>query len=102
MNFEIHNLSGYNTESFMRKLGYKLIAKEGNGQLNFVREIGIGGYPRFHIYLREGNGGVLYISMHFDQSRPVYKGATAHGGDYSGEILDEEKKRIDAVNQSLL
>jgi len=77
-------------------MGYKLVAKTDRGELNCVRPLGAD-YPRFHVYLTE-TPELINFSIHLDQKRPVYEGATAHGGDYEGEVVQTEVQRIkDAI-----
>jgi len=64
--------------------------------LNFVHPIGGDAYPRFHIYLKK-EGEDLIFNLHLDQKRPIYKGTTAHSGEYSGEIVGKEAKRIKQI-----
>jgi len=54
------------------------------------------GYPRFHLYLKIENGNLIF-DLHLDQKRPIYKGTTAHSGEYSGEIVGKEAKRIKQI-----
>jgi hypothetical protein len=78
----------------VRKLGYKHIATTDRGELNCVRPLQ-GDYPRFHIYLSPvEENKVLNFSLHLDQRKTVYEGATAHGGDYDSEVVKEESERI--------
>ena len=84
----------------MRKTGYYFLRKdEEKGELVFVRPPK--GYPRFHLYLKvDGStnspqiGKDLIFNLHLDQKRPVYKGASAHSGEYEGEIIEKEAERI--------
>ena len=62
-------------------------------QLSFVRPLSLAGYPRFHIYLKESKADYIF-ALHLDQKRPVYKGANAHSGEYSGQVIKEEAERI--------
>jgi len=36
----------------------------------------------------------LTLSLHLDQKKPVYDGATAHAGDYDGPVVEREMARI--------
>ncbi len=91
MVFKIFNKS-YNIAQLIRQAGYKLIAKTDKGELNCVRPLGAD-YPRFHLYLTESSE-ILHFSLHLDQKRPVYEGATAHGGDYESDVVQGEAQRI--------
>jgi len=51
------------------------------------------GFPRFHIYAKMENKN-LAISLHLDQKKPVYRGSTAHAGDYDGPVIEHEAARI--------
>lgn len=76
----------------MRDLGYHF-----QGQDEKTRELGFArpksGYPRLHLFAKVENDGLL-ISLHLDQKKPVYDGATAHSGDYDGPVVENEMARI--------
>ncbi|OGY98407.1 MAG: hypothetical protein A2855_02665 [Candidatus Liptonbacteria bacterium RIFCSPHIGHO2_01_FULL_57_28] len=91
MTFRINNLN-YNMAQFMRRLGYRPLARTPGGELNCVRPLG-GDYPRFHIYLKE-DLKVIVLNIHLDQKKPSYEGASAHGGDYDGDTVKAEVDRI--------
>ncbi len=84
-----------NLTSLVRMLGYKPIGYTPEGELNCVRPLGAD-YPRFHIYLKENDSEFMF-SLHLDQKKPSYQGSTAHGGDYDGEVVQEEAARITSV-----
>ena len=96
MRFQIKNNSNENIINAMRKLGYHFTRKdEATGQLAFARILGGSGYPRFHIYLQEGNAiDEVIINLHLDQKKPIYKGTTAHSGEYQGELVEQEATRL--------
>ena len=73
----------------MRRLGYHA---HGENQ-SFIRLAGRGRYPRYHIYISEGDG-FWELGLHFDQKKQSYSGQRAHSGDYQGELLEKEKERI--------
>jgi len=97
-----------NIYNLMRKAGYYFQGKnEEKSELVFVRPPR--GYPRFHIYLKtEGEESKLSSSpfadarenenlifnLHLDQKRPIYKGTTAHSGEYDSETVKKEADRI--------
>lgn len=95
MVFELQNNTRDNINTLVRRLGYKPIGYTDKGELNCVRPIA-GNYPRFHIYLKDEKN-VIRFSLHLDQKRPSYEGATAHSGDYDGDIVKEEARRIQQV-----
>lgn len=78
---------------FLQRAGYKYIVDRHTGKESFVKEMGIGGYPRFHLYLDE-NSDKIALNLHLDQKRPLYKGQKAHSGEYGGEVVEEELNRL--------
>jgi len=97
MKFTLKGPFGENVYNLMRKIGYHFLKKdEKSGELNFVRPLKRDGYPRFHLYLKIENGNLIF-DLHLDQKRPIYKGTTAHSGEYSGEIVGKEAKRIKQI-----
>ncbi len=91
MTFKIYN-KNYNIRDLVRKLGYKPLGYTPKGELNCVRPLG-GDYPRFHIYLKKDKD-IITFNIHLDQKKPIYKGVTAHSGDYDGEVVEGEVQRI--------
>lgn len=94
MRFEV-NLPKENTMVFMRRCGY---ASEGvdskTNELKFSKYLGAA-YTRFHAYCAENNDDRrVMVSLHLDQKRPSYKGASAHSGEYEGPLLEAEAQRI--------
>lgn len=81
-----------NLISFVRRLGYKPLGYTPKNELNCVRSLS-SDYPRFHAYIKEEEGKFIF-SLHLDQKKPSYEGATAHSGDYDSEIIKEEAERI--------
>ncbi len=96
MEFTIENNSSENITNLARKIGYfYLPQRENENERSFVRPMQRSGYPRFHIYLKMSpDGKGLIFSLHLDQKRPVYKGATAHSGEYDSPLVKQEAKRI--------
>ena len=76
-----------------RKIGYVIIDAKENNEYNLVRRLGIGNYPRFHIFVRQA-GDRLLFGLHLDQKQPSYKGSHAHSGEYEGLVVEEEADRI--------
>jgi len=75
-----------NPNNFFRDLGYAPLEA---GQFAKPSR----GYPRFHIYIKEGKDNYL-INLHLDQKRPSYGKYTAHSGEYNSETVKIEAKRI--------
>lgn len=92
-----------NIHNLMRGVGYQFWGSGGNekdgekAELNFIRSLGgRSGYPRFHVYLKQ-EGENLIFNLHLDQKKPVYKGATAHSGEYEGPLVEQEAERIKQI-----
>ncbi|KKQ68599.1 MAG: hypothetical protein A2626_02865 [Candidatus Nealsonbacteria bacterium RIFCSPHIGHO2_01_FULL_38_55] len=96
MEFIIENNSEKNVTNATRKIGYfYLPQREEGNERSFVRPLQRSGYPRFHFYLKMSpNGKGLIFSLHLDQKRPVYKGTTAHSGEYDSLLVKQESERI--------
>lgn len=80
----------------LRRLGYHFIREE-RGEMAFAKIIGPSrsGYPRFHLYVQiDQSSGRIFFNLHLDQKKPIYKGASAHAGEYEGEIVEKEAERI--------
>jgi hypothetical protein len=85
-----------NLTDAMRSAGYHYDGQDQKtGELRFYRSLSSGLYPRFHIYgTLEKAAKKLTLNLHLDQKAPVYKGSTAHGGDYEGPVIEKEAERI--------
>ncbi|MDD3190184.1 MAG: hypothetical protein PHI66_00620 [Candidatus Pacebacteria bacterium] len=79
-----------NIISFMRSCGYAPFHD------SYVHILGVGGYPRFHIYIDELDEKYV-LNLHLDQKRPSYGTETAHSGDYEGKVVEDEADRIGDV-----
>lgn len=86
------NVQG-NITHIARQIGYVIIDTQDGGKHNLVRKLGHDHYPRFHAYVTQ-KGRELDISLHLDQNAPVYKGSSAHQGEYWGPAVEDEALRI--------
>jgi hypothetical protein len=77
-----------NIIAFMRRTGYVPFHD------SYVRVLGTGGYPRFHVYIDEQHERFV-LNLHLDQKRPSYGNETAHSGDYEGPVIEAEVERIE-------
>jgi hypothetical protein len=77
-----------NIIAFMRRSGYVPFHD------SYVRVLGSGGYPRFHVYVHDEEERYV-LNMHLDQKRPSYGEETAHSGDYEGPVIEAEAERIE-------
>lgn len=95
MRFEAKDFGG-NLADVMRSAGYHFDGRdEKTGELRFYRSLSAGLYPRFHIYATWDRAGKkAMLNLHLDQKAPVYEGATAHGGDYEGPVIEKEGERL--------
>ena len=83
-----------NPANALRKAGYHFERRHTDTkEISAARTLGAGGFPRLHAYARL-DGKNLEISLHLDQKRPSYSGTSAHGGEYNGELLEQEAERI--------
>jgi hypothetical protein len=96
MNFFVKNDPQLNILNSLRGLSYHFIAKDDKGEMNFVRPLGNNPYPRFHLYIKNENDGFNF-SLHLDQKQTIYKGSTAHFGEYDGDLVEQEAERIKKV-----
>jgi len=79
-------------EKFIRRCGYGL-HRTRNGEVSYVKRVHGDWYPRFHIYILKEKEKIVF-NLHLDQRQPVYEGATAHAGEYDGEVVETEAERI--------
>lgn len=95
MRFTLKGSFKENAHGLTRKGGYCFQGRsEGKEEFSLVRPAR--GYPRFHIYLKK-EGKNLIFNLHLDQKRPIYKGVTAHSGEYDGEVVEREADRIKEI-----
>lgn len=95
MIFTVNNLK-YNLVELSRKLNYRPLGYTDKGELNCVRPLMGANYPRFHIYMTE-TPEVVKFSIHLDQKKVSYEGATAHSGDYDSDTVKDEVARIKEI-----
>lgn len=97
MKFSIPGPLKDNLFNTARKIGYQfqrvLKDSDGNDEADFARIMGASGYPKFHLYVKT-KGSDLIFNLHLDQKKPSYPGTSAHAGEYDGEIVEAELKRI--------
>lgn len=83
----------YNPQVAMQQAGYTPFGEGRPGEWSFVRRLGTQFYPRFHVYLTPGPTQ-WRITLHLDQKKPSYAGTSAHGGEYSGDLVEQEGERL--------
>ena len=96
MRFVIKGLLKDSIFNLMRGLGYHFLGEsedDGVKEFNFIHQLGRSSYPRFHVFLKSSKGD-LFLNLHLDQRKTVYKGAGAHANEQRGELVEAETKRI--------
>ncbi|MDO8466936.1 MAG: hypothetical protein Q7S83_02220 [bacterium] len=104
MTIEFLNFTENLTDS-MRSVGYHFDGNDQKtGEWRFYRGLSDNLYPRFHVYASfNKTTKKLVVNLHLDQKAPVYKGSTAHSGDYDGPVIEKEAASlkmalIDTIN----
>ena len=70
----------------LRRSGYAFLRKDDRtGEMSFVKRVGGGDYPRFHIYSKTLPNGSVQVNLHLDQKKASYEGSIAHSGEYQSE-----------------
>jgi hypothetical protein len=92
-------LSGKTLYETMRTCGYSPGYGEAK-RTEFVFQRLITGrpYPKFHIYASlNAEKKTASLNLHLDQKQPSYKGFSAHSGEYSGSVVEQEVARIQNI-----
>ncbi|MGM0438882.1 MAG: hypothetical protein ACQEP3_00385 [Patescibacteria group bacterium] len=90
MKIKLEDFKG-NINALMRNLGYHPDRFSDKKEPSFSRPIRGNKFPRFHIYYKKNKN---ILNLHLDQKAPRYKGASDHGAEYGGELVEKEAKRI--------
>lgn len=112
MEFEIKNIQK-SINDVMRTIGYKPAYFQKEGEASIVRQLGGGDYPRFHLYIKQSFDSAqdklntFVFNLHLDQKKPSYfahrsfsEGGSrthAHSGDYDGQVVEGEARRIQSI-----
>lgn len=88
-----------NPEKFILRCGYAKIIDRRADKISFAKRLHRDFYPRFHVYIKEA-GDFIIFDLHLDQKRPIYEGVTAHSGEYDGEVVEREARRLAQVIKS--
>jgi hypothetical protein len=81
-----------NIIDLFRQAGYSYRGTN-NGDMNFIKRVGIDEYPHYHIYVKD-LGEEIVLNLHLDQKAPSYEGAAKHNAEYEGELVEREMERI--------
>ena len=93
MKFKIENCLRQNPYSILRQAGYMPLHDRISGKDSYARHLSPGRYPRFHLYLKEENGQLIF-DLHLDQTPSRFANQTAHNADYDSPEVKEELIRI--------
>ncbi|MFH1564793.1 MAG: hypothetical protein ABIC82_03005 [bacterium] len=85
----------------LRQCGYFENFDRRSGETSYIRGLGRGHYPRFHIYIKDG-GENLIFNIHIDQKQASYKGHNAHSGEYDSDIVKQEAERIKQILAAMI
>ena len=91
MKFQI--ITNRSISDVIRTIGYSTTYLQNGEEVSVVRKLGLGDYPRFHLYIKEIKNGFSF-NLHLDQKKPSYGGSHAHSGEYDGALVEEEAERI--------
>lgn len=80
----------------IRTIGYQTTYLQNEDEVSVIRKLGVGDYPRFHLYIIEEKDG-FSCNLHLDQKKPSYKGSAGHAGEYDGKLIEEEVERIKSL-----
>jgi hypothetical protein len=95
MNFNFQNKTREKIDVILKQARYQFLGKDAvTKQLSFVRTISQNAYPRFHLYVNSDNNVQIRATLHMDQVKPRFEGATAHNADYDGALVKAESARI--------
>ena len=85
-------------ERAIRRCGYARVVDRRENQISYARRLAGGAslYPRFHVYIEEA-GENWSVNLHLDQRATVYKGVTAHAGEYDGELVEQEGRHLQQI-----
>jgi hypothetical protein len=78
--------------NLLRRMGYaeqKVVGEE----IGFTRRLQQEAFPRYHAYTEEKDGGMV-INLHLDQRATTHGRQRAHGGEYSGMLVEREMQRL--------
>lgn len=85
----------------LRQCGYFENYDRCSEETSYIRSLGRGNYPRFHIYIKTA-GDNLIFNVHIDQKQASYKGWTAHSGEYDSDIVNQEAERIKQILANMI
>ncbi|MFH0988256.1 MAG: hypothetical protein V1763_02695 [Parcubacteria group bacterium] len=82
-----------NPRELIRRCGYGEGRNPRDGVFSYTRRLGGNPYPHFHVYIDELPDAFVF-NIHLDQKKPSYGGSSAHNGEYDGELVRAEARRL--------
>jgi hypothetical protein len=82
-----------NLPTRLREAGYRFERQASPEEMVFIKGFEGADFPRWHLYAKSNPNG-WELNLHLDQKRPIYRGASAHGGEYDGPLVEKELNRI--------
>lgn len=82
-----------NEKNIMRRCGYMPWRDPRSGEHSYIRRLGAGYYPRFHIKTRN-EGRALIFDLHLDSRRPMHKKGIRTYEDEESQVVSIEADRI--------
>ncbi|MBI4407053.1 MAG: hypothetical protein HY565_00955 [Candidatus Kerfeldbacteria bacterium] len=84
-----------NVMNFLRQVGYHPIHDYQDSKDSWVRNLGSGHYPRFHLYTK-GDNRTTTFSLHIDQKQHTMEvpGVKRHAGEYDSAVVQQEGNRL--------
>ncbi len=75
MKFKIKNTEGYNINTLTRAISYHYLREDREKKEHIlIRSLEIGGYPRFHLFLKiDEKNQLFFFNLHLDQKSRFIK-----------------------------
>lgn len=101
MKIHIEKSLHLNLTQALRRAGYT--PHQGRAEDSFVCPLSSASrYPQFHLYInKSATDQQLILNLHLDQRAPTYGQNSAHGGEYEGEVVEQEAGRIEQILENL-
>ena len=84
-----------NEQYIMRRCGYLSWKDPRSGESGYIRKLGAGYYPRFHIKVKRLNSSIIF-DLHLDSRRPMHKKGIRTYEDEESVVVSREADRIKA------
>lgn len=87
-----------NPRILLQRAGYVQFLDPNTKEVSYVRKLTANFYPRFHCYieLMKDEPG-FFADLHLDQKHMSYEGSNKHNGEYEGETVLNEAKRMASI-----